>query len=213
VLVVHEPDALRRQLVPLGAGARRTLVALAAMVVAIGLGLVPAAVAGAAAATAIVLLGVLGADQAFRAISWTTVVLVAGLLPLSTALQETGVADDLASVLLDVIGDGGGRLLLAAIFVLAAAFSVAIANTATALILLPVATSAAATLGIAIEPVLMSLAIASSASFLTPISTPGNLMIMDPAGYRFGDYWRYALPMLALFFVVAVFLVPLIWPL
>jgi di/tricarboxylate transporter len=146
-------------------------------------------------------------------VSWTTVVLVAGLLPLSTALQETGVADDLASVLLDVIGDGGGRLLLAGIFVLAAAFSVAIANTATALILLPVAVSAAATLGIAIEPVLMCLAIASSASFLTPISTPGNLMIMDPAGYRFGDYWRYALPMLALFFVVAVFLVPLIWPL
>ncbi len=213
VLVVHEPEDLRRQLVPLGAGARRTLVVLTAMVVAIALGLVPAAVAGAGAATAIVLLGALGTEQAFRAVSWTTVVLVAGLLPLSTALQETGVADDLASVLLDVIGDGGGHLLLAGIFVLAAAFSVAIANTATALILLPVAVSAAATLGVAIEPVLMSLAIASSASFLTPISTPGNLMIMDPAGYRFSDYWPYALPMLALFFVVAVFLVPVIWPL
>ncbi len=57
----------------------------------------------------------------------------------------------------------------------------------------------------------MSVAVASSASFLTPISTPGNLMIMDPAGYRFGDYWNLGAPMVALFFVVAVFLVPVIW--
>jgi di/tricarboxylate transporter len=86
--------------------------------------------------------------------------------------------------------------LLIGLFVVAAAFSVAVSNTATALILIPVAVSAADTLDISARPVLMSVAVGCSAAFLTPISTPGNLMIMGPAGYRFGDYWRFGLPLL-----------------
>jgi di/tricarboxylate transporter len=155
---------------------------------------------------------VLGPEQAYRAVSWTAVILIAGMIPVSTALQDTGAADDIASLLLDVVGDAGPRVLLIGLFVVAAAFSVAVSNTATALILLPVAVSAAGTLDVSVRPVLMSLAVACSASFLTPISTPGNLMIMGPAGYRFGDYWRFGLPLMALFFVVAVFWVPIVWP-
>jgi di/tricarboxylate transporter len=64
---------------------------------------------------------------------------------------------------------------------------------------------------VAAPPVLMSIAVACSASFLTPISTPGNLIVMGPGGYRFGDYWRFGLPFVGLFFLVAVFLVPVIW--
>ena len=75
----------------------------------------------------------------------------------------------------------------------------------------PSPSRAAETLDISVRPVLMSVAVACSASFLTPISTPGNLMIMGPAGYRFGDYWKLGVPMLGLFFVVAVFLVPVVW--
>jgi di/tricarboxylate transporter len=211
VLVVDDPQQVRRRLVPLGAGAKRSLVVLAVMVVALASGAVPPAVAGVVAAGALVLLGVLDLEAAYRAVSWTTVILIAGLIPLSTALQTTGAADDLARVLLDVVGDAGPHVLLVALFVVALAFSVAVSNTATALILIPVGVSAAQSLDVSARPVLMSLAIACSASFLTPVSTPGNLMIMGPAGYRFGDYWRFALPFVALYAVVAILWVPVVW--
>ena len=138
-------------------------------------------------------------------------ILIAGLIPLSAALQSTGAADDLADVILDVVGGAGPRVLLAVLFAVAAAFSVAVSNTATALILIPVGVSAAEALDVSARPVLMSIAVACSASFLTPISTPGNLMIMGPAGYRFGDYWPFAMPFMALYAVVAIFWVPVVW--
>lgn len=211
VLVVDDPQQVRRRVVPLGAGATRALVVLAAMVLALATGAVPPAIAGVVAAGALVLLGVVDLEQAYRAISWTTVILIAGLFPLSGALQDTGAADDLARVLLDVVGDAGPHVLLVVLFAVALAFSVAVSNTATALILIPVGVSAAHALDVSARPVLMSLAVACSASFLTPVSTPGNLMIMGPAGYRFGDYWRFALPFVVLYAVVAIFWVPVVW--
>jgi di/tricarboxylate transporter len=211
VLVVDAPGDVRRQVVPLGAGARRALLVVLGMVVALAGGLMPAAVAGVCAAGAMVVLRVVGVDQAFRAVSWSAVVLIAGLIPLSHALQTTGAAEQLASVVLDVVGGAGPHVLLLVLFVVAAGFSVAVSNTATALILLPVGVSAAQTLGVSPRPVLMSLAVACSASFLTPVSTPGNLMIMGPAGYRFGDYWRFGLPCTLLFAVVAILWVPVVW--
>ncbi|WP_445147842.1 SLC13 family permease [Baekduia sp. Peel2402] len=212
VLVVDDPADIRRQVVPLSAGAKRALVVLAAMVVALGAGLMPPAVAGVLAASALVVLRVMDVDAAYRAIHWTTVILIAGLIPLSHALQTTGAADDLADVLLDVVGNAGPHVMLVALFLVAVAFSIAVSNTATALILIPVGLSAADALHVSPRPILMSIAVACSASFLTPISTPGNLMIMGPAGYRFGDYWRFALPFLAAYALVAILWVPVVWP-
>jgi di/tricarboxylate transporter len=82
---------------------------------------------------------------------------------------------------------------------------------ATALIVIPIAVSAAAELDVSAKPVLMAVCVAAAAAFLTPVATPANLMVMEPGGYRFGDYWRLGLPMIVLFGVVAVFLVPVIW--
>jgi di/tricarboxylate transporter len=213
VLLVDAPAAVRRQVVPLGPGARRTLGVTAAFVVLLASGVVPAAVTGLLAACALVLLGVLGTGEAYRSVSWTTVILIAGLIPVSEAIRTSGAADDLAGVVVDVVAGGGGRLLLAAIFVLAALFGIAVSNTATALILIPIALSAADTLDVAVEPVLMTVSVACAAAFLTPISTPGNMIVMGPGGYRFGDYWRFGLPLLGVFFLVAVLLVPAVWPL
>jgi di/tricarboxylate transporter len=83
---------------------------------------------------------------------------------------------------------------------------------ATALIMDPIAVAAATDLGIAMRPVLMSLTVAAAASLLTPVATPVNLMIMGPAGYRFGDYWKLGSAVMAVFFVVSVFVVPIFWP-
>jgi di/tricarboxylate transporter len=211
VLVVDAPDALRRQLVPLGAGARRAVVIVGLMVVALASGVMPAAVAGALAAMAVVLTGVLTTEQAYRAISWTTVVLIAGMIPVSVAIQQTGAADDLASLLVDAVRDAGPHMLLVGLFVVTALFGQAISNTATALIVVPIALAAANDLGVSAKPVLMSVVVASAAAFLTPIATPANMMVLGPGGYRFGDYWRLGLVMLALFFGVAVGLVPVLW--
>src|SRR5262249_33404245 len=111
VLVVDEPGVVRRQ-VPLGQGALRALVVLAAMVALLATGAVPPAVAGLLAAGAIVVTGVLTIEQAYRGISWTTVVLVGGMIPLSTAMTQTGAAARLPGGLLDRVGDSGPRLLI-----------------------------------------------------------------------------------------------------
>jgi len=128
-----------------------------------------------------------------------------------TAIRTTGAADDVANALVDAVGGARPHALLIGLFVVTALFGQAISNTATALIMIPIAVAAAAELEVSARPVLMSLAVASAAAFITPIATPANLMIQGPGGYRFGDYWKLGLPMLAQFLVVAVSLVPLIW--
>jgi di/tricarboxylate transporter len=97
--------------------------------------------------------------------------------------------------------------------VLTAALGQLISNMATALIVIPIALSAAAEMDVSPEPVLMAVAVSAAAAFLTPVATPANLMVMGPGGYRFGDYWKLGLPLLALFGVVAVVLVPVFWSL
>lgn len=212
VLPVHEPTEVRRQVVPLGPGAKTTLAVLAVMVALLASGAAPAAICGAAAAVAIVGFGVLTSEQAYRSISWSTIVLLGGMLPVSGAIQSSGAADDIAKLVVDVVGHSSPVLLLVGLFAVTAIFGQAISNTATALIVIPIAISAAGELDISAKPVLMSVCVASSAAFLTPIATPANMMVMGPGGYRFGDYWKLGLLMLGLFFVVAVGLVPLIWP-
>ena len=212
VLVVNSPDLVRRQAVPLGAKAVPAIAVLAGMIVLLALGLVPAAVAGLLAATFMVLLRVVSVNQAYRSVNWQTVVLIGGLIPLSTAIRETGAADRVAGVLLDVVGDGGPRLVMLALFILTVGLGQFVSNTATVLIVIPVAVAAATEAQVSPQPILMMIAVAGSASFLTPIATPANMMVMGPAGYRFGDYWRLGLPVLAFWAVVALGLIPLIWP-
>jgi di/tricarboxylate transporter len=213
VVVVDSPEQIRRQAVRLGPGAGRALVVLGAMVVALVTGVVPAVVAAMVAVGAMILLRVLSIETAFRGISWTTVILVAGMIPLSTAMVETGAAELIADGLVGVVGNLGPLALLAGLFIVTAVFGQLISNMATALIMIPIAIAAATDMGVSIRPVLMSLTIAASAAYLTPIATPVNMMVMGPGGYRFGDYWRLGLLLLALTFVVAVFLVPIFWPL
>jgi len=211
VLVVDSPELVRRQAVPMGTGAKEASAVLVAMVIVLATGIVPSVIAGLVAACAIVLPGVLTVEQAYRAINWTTVILVAAMIPLSTAMDTSGAAKLMAGALIHLVGDAGPYALLAGLFVLTAILGQLISNTATALIVIPIAVAAATELGVSTRPVLMSVAVASAAAFLTPVATPVNLMVMGPGGYLFGDYWKLGLPLLLLFFVVATFLVPVFW--
>lgn len=211
VLVVDSPELVRRQALPMGPGARTTLLILGAMVILLATGLVPAAVAGLLAAGAFLLSGILSAEQVYRSINWTTVILVGAMMPLSVAIQETGAAQLLAEALVGWVGDSEPRILLAGLFVLTAVLGQVISNTATALIIIPISVVTAAQMGISPEPVLMAVGVAAAGAFLTPVATPTNLMVMEPGSYKFGDYWKFGLPFMLWFFVIAVFWVPLIW--
>jgi len=211
VLLVDSPELVRRQAVPWGAKASRAVLVLAALVGMLASGQVPPAIAGLAAAVAMVLLRVVTATQAYRAISWQTVVLVGALIPLSTAISTSGAADQVASLLIDAVGTGRPYLLLVSMFLLTATLGQVVSNTATVLVVVPIAVAAAEATGTSVKPLLMVVAIAGAAALLTPIATPGNMMIMTPAGYRFGDYWKLGLPVMAWWFVVAIAVVPLGW--
>jgi di/tricarboxylate transporter len=211
LVVVDHPAEVRRQAVPLGPGAKRALVVLAAMVILLATGALPAAVAGLLAAGAIVVSRVLTIEQAYRGIAWTTVILVAGMIPLSTAMTQTGAATTLADNLVHAVRDQGPHALLLGLVLLTLALGQLISNMATTLIVIPIAVSAAEELDVSPKPLLMGVCVAAAAAFLTPVATPANLMVMEPGGYRFGDYWKLGLPLLVLFGVVAVLLVPIVW--
>ncbi|HST64289.1 MAG TPA: SLC13 family permease [Mycobacteriales bacterium] len=210
VLVIDPPELVRRQTAPMGRRGLLGALVLGGMVVLLLAGVTPV-VAGLLAAGALVLLRVLTMPQAYRSVSWTTVVLVAGMIPLSTAMQQSGAAEKIADLLVSALGGGSPYLLLLGLCVLTAVLGQLISNTATALIVIPVAVSAAADAGVSARPLLMAVSVAAAAAFLTPVATPANLMVMGPGGYRFGDYWKLGLPLLTMFVLVATFLVPLFW--
>lgn len=212
VVVIDAPQIVRRQAVPMGPRAKSALIVLAGMVILLATGLVPPAVAALLAASAMVLLRVLSVQQAHRSISWTTLLLVGGMIPLSTAIQSSGLADLLANGLVDLVGDSSPSLLVLGIAVVTIVLGQLISNMATALIVAPIAVAISVETGISLLPLLMAVAVAAAASFLTPVATPANTMVMGPGGYRFGDYWKLGLPLMAFFLLIAVFLVPLIWP-
>jgi di/tricarboxylate transporter len=212
LLVVNAPAAVRRQAVPLGPGARPAITIVLAMVVLLATGAVPPAVAAILAAGAMIVSRVLTMRQAYEGISFTTIVIVAGMIPLSVAMQRSGAADQLAHIVVTTFG-GHGILLLLGLFLLTAVLGQVISNTATALIVIPIGAAAAAEVGVSVQPVMMCICVAAAAAFLTPIATAANLMVKEPGGYRFGDYWKLGLPLLVWFGIVAVGLVPAIWPL
>ena len=212
VLVVDDPLAVKRQAAPMGTKAKIALVILAAMVIMLATGVVPPAMAALIAAGAMVALRVLSVTQAQRSISWTTLILVGGMIPLSTAIQVSGAADLIASGIVSALGGASPYLLLLGIVLVTVVLGQLISNTATALILAPIAIAIAAETGISPVPLLMGVAVAAAAAFLTPVATPANTMVFGPGGYRFGDYWKIGLPLVLLFVIVAVLLVPLFWP-
>ena len=210
-LLVDPPSQVRRQVLPLGPGSTRALLITLGMVAMLASSVFSPTVAVVLAVGALVLTRVMTMRQAYQAVNWTIVVMVAAMIPLSVAVERSGAAKAIAGGLVDVVGDAGPHALLGGLFAITAVFGQLISNTATALIMIPIALSAAADMGISARPVMMSLTIAAAGAFLTPIATAANLMVMEPAGYRFGDYWKFGLLMLALFAAASVALVPIFW--
>ncbi|MFT4213752.1 MAG: SLC13 family permease [Microbacterium sp.] len=161
---------------------------------------------------ALILLRVPTVPQTYRAISWTTVILIAGMVPLSAAFVSTGAAGIVADAVLGAIGTASAHLALLVLCVLTMVLGRFVSNVATVLIVTPIAAAISQTLELSVQPFMMALTVAGAAAFLTPVATPANLMVLQPGGYRFGDHWRLGLPLMVVFLAVAVLYVPLIWP-
>lgn len=151
--------------------------------------------------------------QAYRTISWNSVVLIAAMIPIGIALQESGGAELIATELVNRVGGTSPLLLLAVIFVVTTALSQVVSNSATTILMVPIVLQVGLDLSISARPLLMIVAISASTAFLTPIGTSTNLMVAVPGAYNFKDFLRVGSPLIFLFLLLSLILVPIIWPL
>ena len=152
-------------------------------------------------------------NSAYRSINWQSLVLIVGMMPFSLALQRTGGVDLAAEALLAAFGEGSPRMLLAAIFVITAVVGMFISNTATAILMAPVAIAVAKYLEASPLPFALIVAVAASTAFMTPVSSPVNTLVVGPGNYRFADFIRIGVPFSLVVLVASVLLVPILLPL
>ncbi|WP_353189777.1 SLC13 family permease [Pandoraea pnomenusa] len=211
LLMVEAPQTVRRQTVALGRGAREALIILAALVVMLATNVVPAAVATLMCVTAMVLMRVITLDQLYR-IDWNTCILVGALIPLATAMSNTGLAYLLGDYVIQVVGAGGPRAVMAGLFLVACVLTQVISNNSAALVMVPIAVATAQELGVSVTPFLIAVALGAGAAHLTPMSTPVNIVTYGPGAYAFGDYWKIGLLIALWSLTVVVIIAPLYWP-
>jgi di/tricarboxylate transporter len=207
--------ALPRELSEVAPARRKAPLALAALALMIGLCVLDVApVVAIVLATALFLVGVrcLSMDDAYRAMPWSSLVLIAGVLPVADALQKTGVVDQVVESLLAVGLDAGPYAVASLLFFLTAALGLVLSNAASAVLVAPVAVRAAAALGVSPEPMAMAVAIAASAAFLTPVSTPVVTLVVAPGGYGFADFLKVGTPMLLLTWLTTLTVLSLVAP-
>jgi len=172
----------------------------------------PISISAVAGVTLMVLTGCLRMDEAYQLIEWKAVFLIAGMLPLGIALEQTGAAQLISTSLLNLVGNTGPLVITSALFLLATLGSQIMPNPAVAVLLAPIALSAAADLGLSPYPLMMAVAVSASAAFLSPVGHPANLLVMGPGGYRFSDYIKVGLPLTLIVWLVVLFIMPLFWP-
>lgn len=212
-VVTGSPEALASQVSSLSRQAWVALGAVLVMVLLMVFGLVPNVMAALIALLIMVLGRAVPVDQVYRAISWQSLVLIAGMIPMSIALEASGGAAFLVNLLVTTLGSSSPWMLLAGVFLITSALSQVISNTATTVLVAPLVMQAALSLGVSPYPMLMMVAVGASTAFLTPIGTPTNLLVMAPGGYQFRHYTIAGLPIYLVFLGVALVVIPLIWPL
>lgn len=158
-------------------------------------------------------LGCVDLNSAYRSIDWKTIVLIVGMLPFSTALDRTGGVHLAANALMSVVGDMGAYPVLAALFAVTALLGMFISNTATAVLMAPIALAVADDLHASPYPFAMIIALAASTAFMTPVSSPVNTLVVTPGNYTFGDFVKVGVPFSLIVLVVSVILVPWLLPL
>ena len=194
---------------------RRIFAALGIFVAALAsttLGLLPVQISFAAAAVIMTLAGLLSVHEVYDSIDWPIIVLLGAMIPVGFALETTGGAQWLATLLVSVSTPMNAVGILIMLLLATMFLSDLVNNAAATIIMAPIAMSMANELAVSPDPLLMAVAIGASCAFLTPIGHQSNAMVMGPGGYRFGDYWRMGLPLEVIIAVIAVPLIVWVWP-
>lgn len=195
--------------------ARRAPFALLSLAITVGLmigGVVPNVVAALIGCMLMGAFRCIDMAGAYRAIHWQSLILIVGMLPFALALQKTGGIALIVDALLGVTGTASPRLVLASLFALTALVGLFISNTATAVLMAPIGIGLAAQLGVSPLPFAMTVALAASAAFMTPVSSPVNTLVIGPGHYRFVDFVRIGVPFTLLVMAVCVLLLPVLFP-
>jgi len=216
-MLTNEPDfivltqtlreVLRNEKAPLA------VLILAAVLTPVLLGYLPIAIAAVGGATLMVLMRCLTMEEAYRSVEWNSIFLIAGMLPLGLAMQQTGAANLIAEGVLQVAGSLGPWGIIVGLYLVTAAATMVIPTAALVVLMAPIVLKASADMGISPQTSMMAMAIAASASFTSPISHPANLLVMGPGGYRFRDYVKIGVPLTLLVLIVTMLVLPLVWPL
>ncbi|WP_438918815.1 SLC13 family permease [Kosakonia cowanii] len=152
------------------------------------------------------------AESAYKAIHWPSIILIVGMMPFALALQKTGGVDLVVKGLMELGGGYGPHLMLICLFVMCAAIGLFISNTATAVLMAPIALAAAKSMGVSPYPFAMMVAMAASAAFMTPVSSPVNTLVLGPGNYRFSDFIKLGVPFTLLVMMVCVVMIPMLFP-
>jgi di/tricarboxylate transporter len=174
--------------------------------------LVPLATASMLAALVMILSGCLTIDEAYEAVDWKSIVLIAGMLPMATALENVGLVNLAAQGFTQGLGNFGPMIVLGGFFLLTSIFTQVLSNTATTVLLAPIALASAIQLGVQPYAFLMGIAIAASMAFASPVASPANTLVMGAGHYRFSDYMRVGIPLILITLVVAMLTIPLVFP-
>jgi len=188
------------------------LAIVAGVIVSSAVGLLPLVASSVIGAVLIVVTRCLTVHEAYNAIDWKVVFLLAGVLTLATALEKTGVALAIANLLISAVGAWGPTALVSAFYLLTSLFTEIVSNKAAAALLAPIAIVTAHSMGIDPRPLLMAVAFAGSVTFMTPVGHQVNTMIHGPGRFRFTDFVRVGAPLNFMFWVLATLLIPRFWP-
>jgi di/tricarboxylate transporter len=182
------------------------------MLITMATGWFPIVTIALTAAVAMVLGGCVSLKDVYQRLNWESLVLIAAMLPMATALTKTGGATLIAEQLVAALGNFSPLAILAGIFIVTSLLSQFISNTATAVLIMPIALGVSEQLGLAPEPLLITAAIAASTAFATPVASPVNTLVLAPGGYRFIDYMRAGILLQVLVLVICLVVVPILFP-
>lgn len=212
-LVLLDLPAERADVLPVASKAPQALACLLIVVVLMVWGIVPNVQAAFIGCMLMGALGCITLDSAYRSIDWKTLVLIVGMLPFSIALQRTGGVDIAADALLRVTQGSPTFVVLGLLFIITAGLGLFISNTATAVLMAPVAIAIATYMKASPYPFAMIVALAASTAFMTPVSSPVNTLVVTPGNYKFGDFVKVGVPFAIVVLILSVLMVPWLLPL
>ncbi len=206
VVLEEDPDAV---LLP-RKGLMTIIITLITLTIA-ALGILPVALVVLGGAVLLILTGSVGLNDAFRSIEWKAIFLIAGLWPLSIALQQTGLADMAVSSVLGLMGNAPPISLVAVFLLVSMLLTLLMSGQVTAIVMIPLALVTAQGTGIDARPFAMAVAMGCSLAFISPLGHPVNIMVMNPGGYTFKDYLKVGLPLTVAAFLIIIFGIKLFW--